>query len=75
MIDDLDEETVAKAFNAGYLMQQNEPKLLQRIVNSDNQKNDYIEGMTLGKQQYQREKVIEQQQQMRTRQQEKKRGR
>lgn len=43
-----------KAFNNGYVLQQHEPELLDKII-SNNKENELTKAMNKGKQQYERE--------------------
>jgi len=65
----------AKGFNAGYVLNEFEPQLLDDILKSDNKDKAYIQAMTKGKQQHERDMIIEQQQKTKAKQQIKKRGR
>lgn len=54
------EKHFTKGFNAGYLLSQHEPELLKQLLKSPNTDNEYIQGLTLGQKQYDREKVLAQ---------------
>lgn len=81
MTEQQEDTMIAKAFNAGYLMQQHEPELLNSILKSNNQDNQYIKAMATGKEEQQKEqkraqeKLIKKQQEIREKQKTKKRGR
>jgi len=46
-----------KAFNNGYIMQQHEPGLLEKLL-TGNEKSEQVKAMKAGKQQYEREHFI-----------------
>ncbi len=64
-----------KFFNAGYQMQKHEPQLLDKILKGTDRKNGSLKAIEAGRQQAEREKIIEYQQQIKARRQEKKRNR
>jgi len=66
------EKYFTKGFNAGYLLSQHEPELLKQLLKSPNTDNEYIRGLTLGRKQYDREKLLAQ---LKQSQQSKERGR
>jgi hypothetical protein len=63
-----EEEKYIAMFNAGYLMQQHEPELLEQILKSNEQKSEYIKALATGKQQRERENIILEQQNVREKQ-------
>ncbi|WP_040626589.1 hypothetical protein [Mucilaginibacter paludis] len=65
----------ASAFNAGYILQKHEPQLLDKILQSTDKQNEYINALSTGKKQQEREKIVEQQQAIKTRSQQKKQKR
>lgn len=69
------DQQVIDGYNAGYTLQQHEPELLDKILLSSDRNSEYIKAMAQGKQQYEREKIMREQQHIKERQQEKKRGR
>lgn len=50
----------AKGFNAGYLLSQHEPELLQQLLKSPNKDGSYIQGLQMGKKQHDRELLLSQ---------------
>lgn len=50
-----EEKQFIKAFNDGYLLSKHEPKLLNSILKSDNNNNEYIQGISEGAKQHKRE--------------------
>jgi predicted RNA polymerase sigma factor len=65
------DQRLIDAFNAGYTMQKYEPELLDKILKSDNAKSEYMQALAQGRQQHERERIIQQQQQIREKKQEK----
>ncbi|MEI9911352.1 MAG: hypothetical protein WDO71_17830 [Bacteroidota bacterium] len=51
----------AKGFNAGYLLSQHEPQLLNQLLKGTNDDSQYLQGLKMGKKQYQIEKTLSQQ--------------
>ncbi len=49
------EKLYQKGFNAGYLLAIHEPVLIENILKSDNNGNQYFEGLRYGKKEYDRE--------------------
>ena len=52
------EKHFAKGFNAGYLLSQHEPDLLNQLLKSTNKENEYFQGLELGKKQQDRKKLL-----------------
>ena len=48
-----------KGFNNGYLIAEHEPELAAQLVKVPNDHSDYFEGIVLGKQEFEMEKVRE----------------
>lgn len=72
--DYLKPETVA-AFNAGYTLQKHEPQLLDKVLQSYAPKNEYVDALASGKKQFERDKIMEQQQRIKEKTQQKKHNR
>jgi len=56
------DEQIATAFNAGYIMQQADPGMMDKLLLTDNKDNQIIQAMAAGRQQAEREKIAKQQQ-------------
>lgn len=56
------EAKIAAGFNAGYLMAEHEPGLLQQIITSANKQSEFVNAMEQGQRQQQKEQLIKQQQ-------------
>jgi hypothetical protein len=67
-----EEKRIISAFNIGYTMQKHEPELLDKILKSENSQSEYIKTLAAGKQQAQRDKILEQQKKLKYKQQERK---
>jgi len=61
------EKLYQKGFNAGYLLSQHEPVLIEKILKSNNKDNEYFEGLLFGKKEYDREVFREELKQTRER--------
>jgi|GEM_PF-4327920 len=55
------EKKVAAAFNAGYLMEQYEPALFQKIRTDANKQSEFVMHMNEGSRKYQKEQMLKQQ--------------
>ena len=49
------EQLFIKGFNAGYLLSEHEPKLLDNILNNTNKKSIFLVGIKLGKMEFDNE--------------------
>jgi len=49
-----------KGFNTGYTLGKYEPELLNKILSSENDKNEYLNAVKAGKDQRDREQILEQ---------------
>ena len=58
-----EEEKIKHGFNVGYVMEKHEPTLLNEILKTDNQENEYIQAISKGQRQQKKERLIEQQKQ------------
>lgn len=56
---DTQEQEFIKGFNTGYQLSKHDPALLSQLLASGNNENEYFKAMALGKQEHDREKVIE----------------
>ncbi|MGY4536278.1 hypothetical protein ACVW0P_000685 [Mucilaginibacter sp. UYNi724] len=66
------DEQIATAFNAAYNMQQTDPAMVEKLISTDNKDNEIMQAVVAGMQQAQREKIIEQQRQIKKLQQQRK---
>jgi hypothetical protein len=48
-----------KGFNAGYQLSKYESQLLDKILKSNNEQNEFVNALNLGSKQYQKEKFIQ----------------
>lgn len=62
---DSQEQEFIKGFNAGYQLSKHDPALLSQLLASGNAEKEYFKAMALGKQEHDREKVIEKMKQSR----------
>jgi len=53
------EKLFVRGFNNGYLIAEHEPELAAQLVKVPNDHSDYFEGIVLGKQEFEMEKVRE----------------
>jgi len=58
-----EEIKLAKAFNIGYVLSQHEPKILDKIIES-NKDNEIIQMIAAGKRQQEKEKLVADQKEM-----------
>mgnify|MGYP001429678406 CR=1 FL=1 len=56
---DSQEQEFIKGFNAGYQLSKHDPTLLSQLLASGNNEKEYFKAMALGKQEHDREKVVE----------------
>lgn len=61
------EKQFIKAFNDGYLLSKHEPELLNAILQGDRSNTPYIQAMALGKEQYDKDKAIDEKAQVKGR--------
>lgn len=59
-MEEVDEKQFANGFNAGYLMSKCEPELLDKILKTQELKKNFIQAMTFGKKQHEKEKFLSQ---------------
>ena len=55
-----DQKAYIKGFNEGYLLAQHEPKLLDKLLSGIESSNEYLDGLSQGKKQLDREKLLDQ---------------
>ena len=75
MSEQQNEEQFAGLFNIGYQMDKFEPELLNKILDGNPLQNETIQILGMGKEQHERDKIMEQQQKIKENNQTKKRSR
>ncbi|WP_374949584.1 hypothetical protein [Mucilaginibacter sp.] len=75
MTEQEEEEHIAMYFNAGYEMQKTEPDLLSKILSNNNRQSDAAKAMANGSQQFEVDKITKEQERIKERQIQRKRGR
>lgn len=58
-MEDNEKQQFIKAFNDGYLLSKHEPELLNAILKGDRSNTPYVKVMALGKEQYNKEKELD----------------